>query len=518
MDELIRQLLSAARGVWQHRWSGLAVAWLVGLAALGWLYTKKDEYEATARVYVDTQSVLKPLMSGLAVQPNIEEQVRGLTRTLISRPNVEKLVRMADLDLTLTSPEQRERLIEGLTASMQLKAAGGTNLYTISYRHPDRAKARKVVESLLSIFVESGLGDKRRDSEAARSFIEDQIAIYERRLQEAENRLKEFKLQHMQVGAGGENYFVRMEALEEGLSYSQLELRAAEESRDALKRQLAGEEPVFLPDAAGGAGGASGVLPEIDARIDAQKRALDEMLRRFTDEHPDVIGTRRVIAALEEQRKQELAARKPAGPQQMGSADTNPVYQQLKVALAEAEANVAALRVRVAQGQSKVNTLRAAARQVPEVEAQFAQLNRDYEVQKKNYEGLVSRRESAAMTGEMEARGSAVEFRVVDPPRTSTQPVGATRTLLLPVALLFALAAGAAAAFGVSQVLPTFHDTSELRGATKRAVLGAVSLVLDDGMLRRRRRMTAAFFGAFGALVAAYGAAASMLLLAARVS
>jgi hypothetical protein len=127
MDELIRQLISGARSVWQHRWAGLAAAWLVGLAALAWLYAKKDEYEATARVYVDTQSVLKPLMSGLAVQPNMKAGAPHLH----AHRQRQKLVRMADFD-PIYLPEQRERLIEDLMASMQLKAAGGTNLYTIS--------------------------------------------------------------------------------------------------------------------------------------------------------------------------------------------------------------------------------------------------------------------------------------------------------------------------------------------------------------------------------------------------
>ena len=69
-----------------------------------------NQYEASARIYVDTQSILKPLMSGLAMQPNIEQQIGMLSRTLISRPNLEKLVRMADLDLGSSSKAQQDKL------------------------------------------------------------------------------------------------------------------------------------------------------------------------------------------------------------------------------------------------------------------------------------------------------------------------------------------------------------------------------------------------------------------------
>src|SRR5688572_27248848 len=98
MDNLVREALAILRGMWHWRWLGLAVAWVVGVVAAVVIMRMPNEYEASARIFVDTQSVLKPLMSGLAVQPNVDYQVSILSRTLINRPNVEKLARMADLD------------------------------------------------------------------------------------------------------------------------------------------------------------------------------------------------------------------------------------------------------------------------------------------------------------------------------------------------------------------------------------------------------------------------------------
>ena len=103
MEELVAQISSIARGMWKHRWPGLAVAWLVAAVGAAVVLRVPDRYEATARIFVDTQSILKPLMSGLAIQPNTDQQVVMLSRTLITRPNVEKLVRMADLDLASQS-------------------------------------------------------------------------------------------------------------------------------------------------------------------------------------------------------------------------------------------------------------------------------------------------------------------------------------------------------------------------------------------------------------------------------
>src|SRR5690349_8990873 len=133
MEELFTQLSTIAKGMWRFRWPSLAVAWLVGIIAIVVVFQIPNQYEATARIYVDTQSILKPLMSGLAVQPNVEQQVVMLSRTLISRPNVEKLIRMADLDLKTESKAQQEALVARLTSALEIKTVGRDNLYTLAY-------------------------------------------------------------------------------------------------------------------------------------------------------------------------------------------------------------------------------------------------------------------------------------------------------------------------------------------------------------------------------------------------
>jgi uncharacterized protein involved in exopolysaccharide biosynthesis len=129
MDELLRQALTVLRGMWQRRWLGIIVAWVVGLASAVAVLAIPDKYEASARVYVDTQSILKPLMSGLVTLPNIDQQVMLLSRTLITRPNVEKLIRMADLDLKIESKKDRDALVESLMASLKINNTTRDNIY-----------------------------------------------------------------------------------------------------------------------------------------------------------------------------------------------------------------------------------------------------------------------------------------------------------------------------------------------------------------------------------------------------
>ena len=513
MDEIVRQALDILRGIWRRRWLGIAVAWLAGILAAVVVFKTPDRYEASARVYVDTQSVLKPLMSGMAVQPNVDQQIGILSRTLISRPNLEKLIRMTDMDLKATSPRERDSLLESLGRNIKIGSVGRENLFVLSYQDPQPEQAKKVVQSLLSIFVESSLGGTRQDSDQARRFIQDQIKVYEKRLEEAENRVKEFKLKYMGlIGPRGQDYFSRMTALGEELAKARLELRAAEQSRDAMKRELTGEAPVFLPEGGSATSAPTGVVPELDARIDALKKNLDELLRRYTDQHPDVVGTKRIIEQLEEERHTEIASRQKAGASKSGGMpmDRNPVYQQLRVVLAESEANVAALRARVGSFEAEYQRLRASAQMLPQIEAEYTQLNRDYEIHKKNYDGLVTRRESASLSSEMEAAGSS-EIRVIDPPRVSPNPVAPNRLALLPLALLAALGAGVAASFLWSQIQPTFHEGRTLRTIAGRPLLGSVSLLPDKALIASRRRGHIAFAGTLAGLLICYGGVFTLL-------
>src|SRR5438093_10302009 len=172
MNEIYRELLTYLRSMWHRRWIGLGVAWLATMIGVGIVYRIPERFEATARVYVDTESLLRPLLAGLAIQPNLDQQVALMSRTLISRPNVENLVRMADLDLHSTSSADREDLVDLIMKTIRLEGGGSTNLYTISYRDTDPNQAKKVVQSLLTIFVESSLGNKRQDTQTAVKFLD----------------------------------------------------------------------------------------------------------------------------------------------------------------------------------------------------------------------------------------------------------------------------------------------------------------------------------------------------------
>ena len=326
MDLLIAQLLALAKRMWKYRWSGVIVAWLAGIAGTLTVSLIPDSYEASARIYVDTQSILKPLMSGLAMQPNVEQQVMILSRTLISRPNVEKLVRMADLDLKNQSKVQQDALIERVMKSLSIQSTARDNLYTLAYRDADPESAKRVVQSFVSIFVESSLGSSRKDQVAATSFINEQIKNYEAKLNEAEARVKDFRLRNIQTMApDGRDVASRLGEMSGQLERARLEYREAVNARDAAKLQLDGERSrasstmqSLLQESS-----LTVATPEFDVRLEAQRRNLDALLQRYTEQHPDIVSARKTIKDLEAQKtKEQQELRKVAMAAPVGNSNT----------------------------------------------------------------------------------------------------------------------------------------------------------------------------------------------------
>lgn len=512
MDELVAEAIAIARGMWRRRWAGLLVAWVAGVVGMVALTRMPDRFEATARVYVDTKTVLRPLMKELAVELDIDQTVGLLARTLINRPNVELLMKKVNLDVEATTRQERDAIVERLTRDIKVTSAGRDNVFSFSYRDIDAVRARQMVENLVSLFLDSDQSAKRRDAESARGFIDDQIKSHEVRLAEAENRLKDFKLRNLGItDASGKDYFTRISVLSEEINNLTVELRANEQSRDALKREMEGETASLIPEEPVALiAAAPARSPELESRLDAQSKQLDELLRRYTDLHPDVIATRKLIARLEEEkqqfdadaRRQAAAAAAKAPP---GRPASNQMLQRVKFALAEAEASVASQRARLGDLRARMAQMRASANRVPQIEAELAQLNRDYDVVRRNYEALVQRREKASMSEEVDATRLA-QFRVIEPPRASPQPVFPNRLLLAPLVLLAALAVGVAASFLVSQLAPTFDNARLLGKVTQRPILGSVSMLKTIAMVRRRRWQNAAFASTLAGLVLVGGA------------
>lgn len=483
MQELLAQLFEYLWGIWRFRWGGLVVAWLVAIGGWVWVSQVPEEYMATARIHVDTNSVLRPLLRGLAIQPDVGRRVELMSRTLLSRPNLEKLMRMADLDLQVKTDLEKEKLLTELSKTISLSGdRRNTSLYSLAFQHSDRDTAKRIVQSLITVFIESSLGDKRREGANAQVFLDKQIAEYETRLAEAESRLAAFKQRYVGTMPGDKGgYYARLGVANSQLSAARLELREMENRRRELRRQIAGEEPVFLSSSMDEMQMAS----PLDGRIQSLQSRLDNLLLKYTDRHPEVIQLITIINDLEAEKQKEIEEAMAGAPARQPGFDENPVYQQMRSMLAQTEATVAELKVRATEYASRVKALEDKVDNIPLIEAELQQLNRDYKVISQQHGALLKRRESARLSEKVEQNADNVKFRVIDPAFVPLKPTEPNKLLLNAGVFGISIVAGIGMAFLFSLFRPVISNRRTLSQVTGLPVLGSVMLITTPGMKRK---------------------------------
>lgn len=191
MQEIINLVLGHIKGTWRYRWYAILVAWLVSLA--GWFYVQSlpDVYRTSARVMVNTDTMLNPFLDGLAIQADPKAKVDMMTQALLTRPNLEKLVRDTDLslraknddDIGANPDDALKNLISKLRATIKIATNRlKENEYTISYSDTEPHTSHQVVKAMLDLLIGNNLGAEFRESDSAQRFIEEQIQAYEARL------------------------------------------------------------------------------------------------------------------------------------------------------------------------------------------------------------------------------------------------------------------------------------------------------------------------------------------------
>jgi len=515
MNEIVIVIYAWARALWRRRWLAMAAAW--GICMVGWLVvaTLPDRYEASARVYADSRTVLQKVVDGIAIDQDFDSELQMVREALLSRPQVEAVAHKTKLDATVTDAAGMDRLITNLqegisvvgTSSGDRGVRRGANekrdiVYTISYQHPDRGKSVDVVRTLLDSFVEGTLSGNRAGASEAQSFLNKEISELEKRLAESEERLAEFKKRNVgmlpEEGTRGD-YFSRLSTEQAGLQRARTDLAIAMSRREELQRQLNSARQ-YVPGTSSATASSSGGGSDLSARRLQSEAELQELLLRFTDKHPEVVALRESIAELKQREAEEMASlqRGGSGTGAIRSLGVNPVYQTIQTQLAQAEVDIAALRGAVGQHEKEIARLNTFVDSAPEVEQEYSRLNRDYDVVKAQYESLVKRLEQAKVS-DAAAQSGIVRFEVIEPPHASLTPVWPNRGLLTVAVLLAGLALGAAIALVPQFLRPTFDNTRSLTELTGLPVLGSVSLLPKPGeplMLRREVRLVSMAAGA----------------------
>jgi len=440
-EQLVRVLFNE---VIAHR---VFVAWLfiiisLGMLGAGLVYPK--QYMATTTILIDETNIIKPLTEGVAVPTDIRDYARLVGEIIKARRVIEAVSLENGMIAEGDSPLQKDKVNENLKDAIKIISVG-SNMIKIGYKDMNPDRAAGVANHLAELFVKESAHAKDRQSESAYDFIDKQVQEYHDKLVAAEQNLKKLRSKNLDAQPGSEAAILdRINSLQSRYERTRLAMMEAQVRRKSIKRQLGAESAMSASLNREG---------QYHDRIVALQRELDSMRLKYRDSHPDIVRTQHQIEDLresilreEQQRKRNKKSGKNVSVEK--GVAINPLYQQLRSQLAAAETEVETMRIRMTETEMLLVKERKRSVRLHEGEAALAEFTRDYEVNQDIYHRLLTRRELARVSMNLDTEGQGFNFRIQEQAAIPVKPsglrflhymfAGIVFGVLLPVLLIYA--------------------------------------------------------------------------------
>lgn len=475
MQQDLSEVYFYVKGTLKYKRLAIMFALVVCVGAWSYIFLMPDKFESRAKVHIDSATVIRPLMRGMVIEPDISALIRIIQQLMFTRPNLEKIIELSLLNRSQEGTGAKSELIEKLKKDITI-AGGRGDIFDIAYTSQDPETAKSVVQAVLTVFSEQTEGKALADASDAQRFIEQQLRDYEIRLQEAEKAKEEFKRTNMDL-LNGVDQFQVLQQMKAQYQDANTALQQAISRRDVLAEQVA---EIQESDEDWGINVSSQNLSTDDARIESLKDKRTELLLKYTERHPEIIEIDKLIDTL---RKQEDSAKNDKAEKQDGAGPTigaekmtNPYVQALKMGFDNAQAEVASNQTLVESIRGRISKLEEGLNERLAIETEMKNLNRDYETISGKYAQLLERREQAHITERVDDQTSRLKFKIADPPSKPDKPSFPNRKLFYSLALLAGVLVGFGVAFLIYFIRPVFMSARQVRLVTGLPSLGSVSL------------------------------------------
>src|SRR5271169_189162 len=350
---------------------------------LGWAIVWGASWVLPPR-YLSSTLILveQPTMPKDYVTPNVnddlQERMQSITQQILSRTRLLHIIDQFNLYAGPHSQPSPDQKVDGMRKDINIDlvrdARNQITAFNVSFSSPDPRLAQRVTSELTNLFINENLESRQQQSEDTTQFLEGQLETARKTLSDQEEKIREFKGQHVgelpaQVGS---NLQI--------LAGMQSQLQTEEDALNTAKQQRVYLETLVnqyrsLQGSPKSAGGTTLGLPAIDEELEKLKAQLADLSARYTDLHPDVRKLKEQIAETEKMRNQiaaDLKAKASAAQADPNTATTtsdsadmrdasSPMMQlqgqvqSNRVEIANREHSVVELKAKVVDYQSRLN-------------------------------------------------------------------------------------------------------------------------------------------------------------------
>ena len=495
--------LSEIKGmVRRQRWPFLIlffVGWLV-VWSLSWMLP--SIYRSGTLILVEQPAVPEKLVAS-NIDLDIQRQLSSITEQILSRTRLWHIIDGLNLYPDKRKGKNPDELVAKMRNDIEIELVRGDDKqlssFHIYYTNRNPEIAQRVTNELADLFIAENLSQRQEHSEKTTMFLEDQLVQARQKLAEQEARVKIFKEKHL--GELPSQTTANLQILT-GL---QNELQAQQDSLSRAKQQNTYLESLLNQYRSLGQGKTKSVdglptgLAAIDGELERLKAQLADLASHYTDKHPDVRKTKEQIIRTEKMREKLLADSRsdkseaetsPENSTEPKSAATLEMESQLnanRIEIASHERSIRDLQAKVAEYQSRLNM-------APVMEQQFADITRDYEQSKADYDSLLAKKNQSEMATDLEKTQQGEHFRKLDPPNLPTKPYKPNRLQLCGLGLIAGFVMGGAAAFGREKLGGKMYSEREIKKVVPFEVLAEIPPIETpvEQLARRRGNWMAA--------------------------
>ena len=499
LDVMISKLLRVAI---KRRWWLLVPTVVVALGACAASMVLPNRYESVATILVAHQQVPERYVTPNSTS-DIREQLLLMTDAILSRTQLLRIINEFGLypkDQKRLAPEDLVELIRSdITIQPTEKGAEPKDLnsFTISFTGTDPHMAQEVTSKLTALFTQEYLKSREEQSTGTTNFLDEQLQAAAADLKQQESRLRDFKMHYLgELPEQQQGNLAILAGLHAQLQDTMAAINRARQQKVYLESLLSQYQNLAAAGVA--APGAVVVSPAdtIKAELTRLKNERADLLARYTDKYPDVVKIDEQIKEAEGMLAASAKGLEPTkGETSKESAQTaNPperdaTYAQLKsqleanrLEIQDAITEQKQLESRIAECQSRLNM-------TPVREEQLADILRDYDLSKKNYDDLLGKKTQSELATSLERRQQGQQFRVIDPASLPMKPSGADHVKISLGGLGAGLALGVALVFLLETKDHSLLDEEELRRVFAFPLMVGVPMLLSKVEQRRRSRV-----------------------------
>jgi polysaccharide biosynthesis transport protein len=469
MEERSMHLFDYVAVVRRRRW-WLAVPIAIGiLTGIVLVLALPHEYKSSTTLAVTSPSMTTDVVKSSPA--DMAERVRAISHELLSRPVLEQVVRdegLADAaSMDAAVADIRGRASVSLPKSLASTSRSGPDTFLVTYVGRTPQETQKVTNRLATSFIEQHSKLRETRAEDTSAFLAAQLGLSRDRLKTVEERLRQVKEAYMgRLPEQTQANLQMVGGLRQQQESTTMSLRNEQDRLAMLERQIeamkrgAAEAPLLK------AGGAAS-----EDRLVGLRRQLDEAAAIYTDKHPEIQRLKGEIASAETlaeaERKRPAAEREPA-------LNADPSYRQLLT-----ERETSRLRIReheraVARAESEIGKYQGRVETAPMVEQQLSSVNREYELEKQQYNGLSERHQAAVLAEDLERRRAGEQFAVLYPAFLPSQPSSPDVPRLLLLSSLMGVLLGALLMVGREYLDRSVHDVRALQSEFEVPVLAEI--------------------------------------------